>query len=1077
MQQTPLWRKLERSLGEGFSPRYQWLWILPAGSIPHPEALQRLEERLLQEKDRRGREREDAVPVEVVGAKQLHAGFSEDRLVDVGLYPAPSGEILSLTEPKELDQGQYDGRDAVPAVSAHGMLVSAGLFGDLGGFDPGLEPEYSAARFCARAREVGAQAVIAPRARIYQQSPPPREALHRLGGALWLPAEQRRAQIVSRLADAPAFAVLPLWLGQWALALLRCLALICCKAPGAGLGQVGASAAGLLSIPLIAHLRRFRRQGRRAAHTHHHRAERPRRTAEPLSRAQLRAQRRQDVTAETLAPQARRGATSGNHEDLAEGQSLFDVGAQGGEFDEMPARRSEDRLGLFIVLTALTGVSLIGYRELLTAGVLGGGASLPVSPSIAEAWHQATSFLAADSLGERSAADPFSAVLLVLSVLSFGNASAVLLWVVILAAPLSAATAWWASGLVSGRAFHRILASLIWGLAPVLQIAGDQGRVGAVIAHILLPAVLVLAVYALQRRRAGASGLEPAAGAGLLLAVLCAAAPVLIVLAVLGCLAAGLLLGRAGRILWLLPLPALAIFGPMLFSALDRRSNFLAVLLAEPGRALPSGQAGSPAPLWQQLLGHSQAFEPAAGLPGAISGPASWLPSVLEGDFWALRLALLIGGPLLAVAVIAFIAAPARRALIPAGLFALAALMLSAAAARLTAGAAGTQLVPAHTGPLVSVVLLCLLVSAVVVLRTAGAGGRAGSFLPVASTLLVLAVFASAVFWAAPRLLPASDLSDRTVTAVHHEQVLVGPGSLREIPASAADQGTGPEQLRTLILQTSGETVEAELVAGRGRMLDAQRTPAAVTGLPLTVGASTGEPELRASEERVAELVSALRTPGSSDVGTLMEELAVGHILIPGGEETLTDAAETAQGLISVGPTDRGLLWRAEEPISWARIVTADGDVQARLPAAQHRIDAELSEDDWTGEAEAGEELFLELSVERARGWHAELDGEQLRAATESSTGEEELPWLRRFHLPDGADAAELDGSQLTVMHRSAMQPPILLGVGLLLVLLILVALPLPRSWRIMPVASREQLETGQAESSAPETPREETRA
>ncbi|WP_258935148.1 hypothetical protein [Nesterenkonia pannonica] len=37
-----------------------------------------------------------------------------------------------------------------------------------------------------------------------------------------------------------------------------------------------------------------------------------------------------------------------------------------------------------------------------------------------------------------------------------------------------------------------------------------------------------------------------------------------------------------------------------------------------------------------------------------------------------------------------------------------------------------------------------------------------------------------------------------------------------------------------------------------------------------------------------------------------MQELAIGHILIPDGDETLTGAAETAQGLVSVGMTDRG---------------------------------------------------------------------------------------------------------------------------------------------------------------------------
>ncbi|WP_258935144.1 hypothetical protein [Nesterenkonia pannonica] len=131
----------------------------------------------------------------------------------------------------------------------------------------------------------GAQAAVAPRARMYQDQPPQREAVHRLGGGLWLPGEQRRAQIMSRLADAHLLAVLPLWLGQWVLALLRCLALISCKAPTAGFSQLGASASALLRLPLIGHLRRFRRSGRKAAQAHRARAERPRLPADALPQA------------------------------------------------------------------------------------------------------------------------------------------------------------------------------------------------------------------------------------------------------------------------------------------------------------------------------------------------------------------------------------------------------------------------------------------------------------------------------------------------------------------------------------------------------------------------------------------------------------------------------------------------------------------------------------------------------------------------------------------------------------------------------------------------------------------------
>ncbi|WP_258935147.1 hypothetical protein [Nesterenkonia pannonica] len=220
-----------------------------------------------------------------------------------------------------------------------------------------------------------------------------------------------------------------------------------------------------------------------------------------------------------------------------------------------------------------------------------------------------------------------------------------------------------------------------------------------------------------------------------------------------------------------------------------------------------------------------------------------------------------MGAPLLAVAAIALVAAPARRVLLFTGLSALAALLLSAATSRLTAGAAGSELVAAHTGPLVSATLLCLTLCALMALRTATAAGASGSFLPVASTLLVLGVFAAAVLWAAPRLLLTAELSDRTITAVHHQPVLVERGSLRDIPASAADQGTGPQQLRTLILGSSDGMVEAELTAGQGRTLDAHRTPVSVDGLPLFVASDSAEAELDAPDERTAELVGALLTP------------------------------------------------------------------------------------------------------------------------------------------------------------------------------------------------------------------------
>lgn len=1096
---TSLWRTLERQLGQGFAPNYQWLWILPADALPEPEALQRLEDRLFTVKDESTHDQ-----IGIIGAKQVHAE-APHRLVNVGLHSVRSAEILTGTEPWELDQGQYDGEDEVPAVSAHGMLVRARLFGDLGGFDPTLTGDYAAAQFCARAQEAAAGVVVEPSAHIRRTQPERRDLVHRLGGALWLPPQQRKSQIRTRLGAAGVLALPLLWVGQWFTALLRVIALFVCKAPDAALSQLAASTSALLNIRALAHLRRFSRTGRRVAAA---RAEGPdeakRRVARGrqrhregrLSAASLRAQRRRDVTAETVSSPNHRLTAGPEVEDRGVGEP----GSGDGEFDQIPARRSEDRLGLFLVLTVLTGISLVGYRELLTAPALGGGAALPVSGSLAEVWHQITSFLVPDSLGERAAADPFALVLLVLSVLSLGHASAVLVWITILAVPLSALTAWWAAGLFSARTFHRIIAALIWGLLPALHTSAGQGRIGAVIAHILLPILVLAAVRAVQARRRAepaaahrrvtslrlAAGWETAAAAALLLAVIAAAAPVLLVPAVITCLVVPLVTGRSGRVLWLVPIPAVAIFVPMLISAWDRGANLVAVLLSEPGLALDAAEAGAPAPVWQQLLGFSRSFDAAAGLPGAsFADSAAWLPAVFDESFWSLRLALLIGGPLLLIALIALFAVGHRATVLTCGIIALGTLGYSSLVTKLSASHAAGELVAADPSVLVSVLTLCLIAAALRALEAAphsgsashSASGLGSLFVPVASTLLIVAIFVSGVFWAAPRMLAASGISDRTVTAVNTEPVLIAPGSVRSLPATAADQGGGPAATRTLMLASGPDGVTAQVVSGDGHTLDKARTASAAADLPLWASdpagpLGTSQPaaqELSASSLRLAELIAALVSPGSQHVTSLMQELGIGHVLVTEGSG-LAAVTDTAGGLVSVGETSRGALWRAE-PVAeelpggpgvsgtataWARIVDDQGEMIALLPSSENQVHTDLS----TITGPEGEPLtvdperqyYLEIASERAQGWHAQLNGDPLRTVTAASLDvePEAVPWMRQYHLP--AEALTQDRAELVLGHRSDFQYPVLLVIAGLLVLFALIAVPLPRSWRILEV-------------------------
>src|SRR5699024_8797891 len=106
--------------------------------------------------------------------------------------------------------------------------------------------------------------------------------------------------------------------------------------------------------------------------------------------------------------------------------------------------------------------------------------------------------------------------------------------------------------------------------------------------------------------------------------------------------------------------------------------------------------------------------------------------------------------------------------------------------------------------------------------------------------------------------------------------------------------------------------------------------------------AEPGHQQLSESSLRLAELIAALVSPGSQHVSALMQELGIGHVLVTQGAG-LAEVTDTAGGLVSVGATDHGALWRAETPpeelpagpgvsgtaTAWARIVDDQGEMVA----------------------------------------------------------------------------------------------------------------------------------------------------
>ncbi|VXB04285.1 glycosyltransferase [Citricoccus sp. K5] len=1036
-----------------------WLWWIHDDSRPAPDALQRLMTVV-----------ETSPSVTIAGCKQVELGRPR-HLLDVGLTVTAAAEPISLVEPGELDQGQYNARTDTFAVSLPGMLIRQDVWTGLGGFDPSGPTTADAVDLCWRNRLAGHRVVVVPEAVIGHGGRD--EGLDAGTSAL------REAALWLRLKHARPWAVPLLWIWGLVTGLGGFAASLLAKEPGRGASHLAGTMRTLVRILPLAAARRQARRTRRASRS----------IVAPLkaSRAEVRTYRRSVLDLES--PEEIIGDGTGS--------TMISSEATGGHDDfaalATPARNWVGT-GLVLALLLLGGLSLVGLRDLLAAPALTGGSLLPLSASAAELWHHATGSWAPAGVGAPVQPGPFGLALTVLGVT--GQGSLALVWLTILAMPLAAIGAWMAAGAVARSRGVRLLAALLWGLSPALLTAAGEGRPGALLVHLGLP-WLALAVIratgsaALRRpdpegvtedtlgalQRPGHRGVISWTASGwtaLLLAALGTAAPLLLPFLVVGVLGLAVLMGQRGRALWWTPLPGLALFLP---TVLTHWTDLRAVL-GDPG--VP--QAYDPAPLWQQILGFPEAFAADSGL---LALP--WLDTAGPGGAgypWALVAALVIGLPVLAAAVVGAFMTGRIGTQARIGLGATVLGLAGAAVAPLIATSvdANGDLVTVFTGPFTSTALLGVLIAAVAgfngVLgprRVPGAsrlGLRAGIGPARRTAVVVLAVLAScsvaltATLWAVPRTVPGSTLDPAAGEALasrtadgEAEAVLstLGTGSVIEssparlLPATAADQGASALATRTVVLERRADELQVSLASGAGPALD--RLSAGWTARSLTgpLSSPTAAAPDRA-DEQLRSLGAQLVSGANADPRPALEDFGAAFVVLrdrDGGELGTAASIDAVPGLAPVGLTDSGWLWRVlpEEtggiPVAGthdledrmgfstarARIVDGAGEtthlvsrpgttVETPIPAAE--------------DAAEGGDRRLVLAERADAGWHATLDGEPLGAHTDDGTG-----WAQAFELP-------ADGGQLRVWHSSPAAAWAWWIPGLLLVLAALLAIPSP---------------------------------
>lgn len=562
--------------------KYEWLWLLHEDSAPSAGALAALME-VVGSSSRVG----------VVGCKVVR-GDDPRRLINVGIDVTRTGRHVGSSMYGERDQGQYDTRRDVLAVSSAGMLVRRDVFTSLGGFDPAFDGDGDGLDLCWRAHLTGYRVVVVPQAAVRQNPddtgrvrdadrPAPRSAA----------TLRRHRQVALARCSVWAMPFVALWV--LLTSLLGTVTMLVLKRPRRARAELAQAAApfGLRRI-LGARYRFFGRASARRRHLAtlfvpsgaalHYLLDSAR-SAVDISGA----------TADRTGPHET-GPVSEDAESLA-------VAHHGVLY------RFFSSPGLWATIAAAVAAGWL-WRSLLTGAALRGtgsglvGDALRPFPVGSDAvWRSWTDHWVGAGLGHANSPQPYLAVLaglawLVDKIPGINQATAggtAIAWLLALSIPASVAVAYVAGRVATPARWPRAAAALGWGSLATLSTAVAQGRLGPAVAHILLPAALAGVVRLAAKDTTATWGFATA----LCVAVLGAFAPgLLVVLSIMSLVVATFARGLAARLRGLLAavLPWLLLW-PWTASLLDDWRR----LLGGPGTLTTAGSGAHP---WQLALLH-----------------------------------------------------------------------------------------------------------------------------------------------------------------------------------------------------------------------------------------------------------------------------------------------------------------------------------------------------------------------------------------------------------------------------------------------------------------------------------------
>ena len=462
-------------------PEHQvWFWLLHDDSAPAQDCLERLLTAAT-----------NARSVGVVGPKQV-GWDNPELLLEVGLRATASARRANDIVPGEVDQGQHDDRSDVLAVGTAGALVDRAVWEEIGGIAPWLGPFGDGLEFSRAARLAGYRVIVEPTAVIrhrrasyqglrrpasvsHSSDAPPRTDAEAIEVALPEPDPERsfRARRSAQLTNWAAFSTRPIGLLlTWfvILGLMRFVWRLASKAPALARDELGAA------LAVAGRGRRIKAARRRLAqHT--------KVPASALGRLYATAAEIRGVRRDRSRQERERRARAAAPSEL--------------ELRELAALARSRRRTLSAVMVLVLALSTYGLSRLLLTRSITGGALPLFSGGWRQMWDSAWSTWIATADGYPGGVTPLLGILALPAALGrlVGlETSALISALVLLAVPLAALGAWFAAGTMTRKVVLRAWAALVWALSPSLLLALGQGRLGALLVHLVLPwALLALA--------------------------------------------------------------------------------------------------------------------------------------------------------------------------------------------------------------------------------------------------------------------------------------------------------------------------------------------------------------------------------------------------------------------------------------------------------------------------------------------------------------------------------------------------------------------------------------------------------